>query len=198
MEAFSRLQGDILVLPQDNIDTDQIIPARFLTTTRFEGLGEHLFADWRYDAQGAERPECVLNQARARRSPVLVAGRNFGCGSSREHAPHALLDFGFRVVISSEIADIFRNNACQIGLLPIVLKPEQHWQLLQMDGLSVTVDLETCVVSSAVLPGSDRGQRLMYPFRIDPFARHCLLRGMDRLDFLLAEGTAIQSFEEAL
>ena len=146
MEAFTRLKGNILVLAQENIDTDQIIPARFLTTTSFQGLGEHAFADWRLDENGRPHSDCILNEPRAKTSPVLVAGRNFGCGSSREHAPHALRDFGFRVVISSEIADIFRSNAQNVGLLPIVLPRDEHWQLLEMDGREITVDLETCTI----------------------------------------------------
>ena len=194
MRAFERLTGKVLVLPQDNIDTDQIIPARFLTTTSFEGLGEFAFADWRRDEDGNPRVDCPLNEPRAKASPILVAGRNFACGSSREHAPHALLDFGFRVVISSEIADIFRNNAQNVGLLPVVLPPEQHWQMLQMDGLEITVDLQACKVTVKGHADDD----LYYPFQIDVFARHCLLRGMDRLDFLLAELAAIQSFEERI
>lgn len=192
MRAFTRLTGKILSLPQENIDTDQIIPGRFLTTTRFEGLGEHLFADWRRDDQGALRADCPLNESRARSSPILVAGRNFGCGSSREHAPHALLDFGFRVVISSEIADIFRNNAQNIGLLPIVLPAEQHARLLELDGQAVTVDLESQTIE---LPGPD-GAGDAFSFDMDGFARHCMLRGMDRLDFLLANEAAIKTHEE--
>lgn len=190
MQAFERLTGRILVLPQENIDTDQIIPARFLTTTTFSGLGEHVFADWRYDGDGNPRPDCPLNEARAKDSPILVAGHNFGCGSSREHAPHALLDFGFKVVISSGIADIFRNNAQNIGLLPVVLPAAQHAQLLQMDGEEITVDLQACMVTV-----KGRHADVNFPFRIDAFARHCLLRGMDRLDYLLSQRDAIQQFE---
>lgn len=193
MRAFKRLTGRLLALPQENIDTDQIIPGRFLTTTRFEGLGEHLFADWRLDAEGRPRADCALNEPRARHSPILVAGRNFGCGSSREHAPHALLDFGFRVVISSEIADIFRNNSQNIGLLPIVLPAGQHARLLEMDGSEVTVDLEGQTVEFSE-PG---GETTVFTFEIDGFARHCLLRGMDRLDFLLANEAAIAKHEES-
>jgi len=185
-EAFTRLTGQVLVLAQENIDTDQIIPARFLTTTHFEGLGAFAFADWRYDGDGRERPDCVLNEPRARRSPILVAGRNFGCGSSREHAPRALLDFGFRVVISSEIADIFRNNSQNVGLLPISVTAEQNRRLLAMDGAELTVDLEQRTVTAP-------GMRL--EFEIDGFARYCLLQGMDRLDFLLAELPAIERYE---
>lgn len=194
MQAFTRVTGPLLVLSQENIDTDQIIAGRFLTATDFSGIGEHAFADWRFDADGNPRVDHVLNEPRARRSPILVAGRNFGCGSSREHAPHALLGFGFRVVISSQIADIFRNNSQNTGLLPVVLGVEQHAQLLQMDGDEITVDLETCLVE---FPGSD-GDMERWPFTIDPFARHCLLHGLDRFDFLdQAEGD-ITAYEEGL
>jgi len=192
MQAFTRLTGALLVLPEENIDTDQIIPARFLTTTDFDGIGEHVFADWRHDASGNPIPGHILNQARARHSPILVGGRNFGCGSSREHAPQALLGFGFRVVISSQIADIFRNNAQNIGLLPVVLEPEQHARLLRMDGKEIGVDLEQCNVTVSAADGSQR----IWPFIIDPFARHCMLRGLDRLDFLSQAETAIRSHEE--
>jgi 3-isopropylmalate/(R)-2-methylmalate dehydratase small subunit len=192
VKAFKRLSGNVLVLAQKNIDTDQIIPARFLTTTTFEGLGEHVFADWRRDSSGEEISDCILNQPRAKQSPILVAGRNFGCGSSREHAPHALIDFGFRVVISSEIADIFRNNSQNVGLLPVVLPSDQHRLLMGMDGQEITVDLETCSITV-------RGdQDLRFEFEIDGFARHCLLQGMDRLDFLLAEDQAIKTHEARL
>ena len=187
MRAFTQLTGACLVLPNENVDTDQIIPARFLTTTDFDGLGDHAFADWRYDADGAPRPDCVLNEPRAAASPILVAGRNFGCGSSREHAPHALLGFGFRVVISSEIADIFRNNSQNVGLLPVVLPEAQHAVLLGLDGEDITVDLERCEIR---VPG-DR----VFSFDIDGFARYCLLNGMDRLDFLMAELPAIETYE---
>ena len=187
MEAFTKLTGRVLVLSQDNIDTDQIVPARFLTRTDFDGLAEAAFHDWRFDGQGRPVEGCPLNTPRAAQSPVLVGGRNFGCGSSREHAPRALLAFGFRVVISSEIADIFRNNAANVGLLPIVVTPEEHWQLLELDGAELTVDL----VNEAIeLPGGE-----LIRFRVDDFARHCLLRGMDRLDFLLAEEAAISAYE---
>ena len=187
MRAFTRLAGPCLVLPNENVDTDQIIPARFLTTTTFSGLGAHAFADWRFDGKGRAREDCVLNEPRAAHSPILVAGRNFGCGSSREHAPHALLDFGFRVVISSEIADIFRSNSQNVGLLPVVLAEDQHRALLAMDGVELTVDLQRCEIRA---PG-DR----VFAFTMDGFARYCLLKGMDRLDFLVAETAAIDAYE---
>jgi len=188
MDPFTRLTGPVLVLAQENIDTDQIIPGRFLTATTFEGMGDHAFADWRYDGNGDPVPGCVLNEPRAAESPILVAGRNFGCGSSREHAPRALLGFGFRVVISSEIADIFRSNSQNVGLLPIVLPESQHAQLMAMDTQELTIDLEACEV---ITP---EGQH--FPFEIDGFARYCLLNGMDRLDFLLSRDPQITNYEE--
>ena len=194
MEEFTQLRGDILVLARENIDTDQIIPARFLTTTSFDGLGEHLFADWRRNSSGELSADCVLNEPRAKTSPVLVAGHNFGCGSSREHAPHALLDFGFRVVISSQIADIFRNNAYNVGLLPIVLPRHQHLQLLAMDGQEISVNLQTC---SIILRGRYETDTF-FDFDIDGFARHCMLQGMDRLDYLLANRAEVKLHEERL
>jgi 3-isopropylmalate/(R)-2-methylmalate dehydratase small subunit len=187
MDAFTSLTGQVLVLDQENIDTDQIIPARFLTTTSFKGLGKCAFADWRKDE------DHILNQPRAAKSPILVAGRNFGCGSSREHAPHALMDFGFRVVISSEIADIFRNNCQNVGLLPVVLPEDEHRFLLGLDGQQITVDLQTC----SILVRGRLDHDIRFEFQIDGFARHCLLQGMDRLDFLLAEDSAITSHEAA-
>ena len=192
MRAFTKLTGPVLVLEQENIDTDQIIPARFLTATSFAGIGEHAFADWRLDAAGEPLPGHVLNEPRARHSPILVAGHNFGCGSSREHAPHALLGFGFRVVISSQIADIFTSNAQNIGLLPVVLEATQHASLLQMDGEEITVDLEQCSVIVQAVDGAQQS----WQFAIDPFARHCLLRGLDRFDFLDQAEDAIQAFED--
>ena len=193
MQAITKLTGPILVLEQDNIDTDQIIPARFLTATDFDGIGDHLFADWRLDANGQAKPGHVLNEPRARHSPILVAGHNFGCGSSREHAPHALLGFGFRVVISSQIADIFRSNSQNVGLLPVVLEKQQHARLMQMDGEEITVDLEQCSVTVKTADGGEQS----WPFSIDPFARHCLLRGLDRYEFLNQAEEAIVAYEES-
>src|SRR5918993_4797257 len=137
MELIRTLQSGTVVLPSSNIDTDQIIPARFLTTTTREGLGRQAFADWRYDANGAPQPDFELNRPEAAGCAILVAGRNFGCGSSREHAPWALLDYGFRAVISTEIADIFRNNSLKNGLLPIVVDEDSHQWLLQNPGATV-------------------------------------------------------------
>ena len=187
MEAFTRLTSRTVVLPAANIDTDQIIPARFLTTTTRTGLGERLFADWRYDEQGARRPDFVLNQQAAAGCRILVAGRNFGCGSSREHAAWALVDHGFRAVISTEIADIFRNNALKNGLLPlIVMEPTAAW-LLAHPGVEVTIDVEQ---GTLTLPG---GETVGFP--LEPFARHCLLEGVDGLGFLLSRTAEIDDFE---
>ena len=187
MEALTRLTSRTVVLPAANIDTDQIIPARFLTTTTRTGLGERLFADWRYDEQGARRAEFVLNPSAAAGCRILVAGRNFGCGSSREHAAWALIDHGFRAVISTEIADIFRNNALKNGLLPlIVTEPTAAW-LLARPGAEVTIDVEQ---GTLTLPD---GQTVGFP--LEPFARHCLLEGVDGLGFLLSRTAEIDAFE---
>jgi 3-isopropylmalate/(R)-2-methylmalate dehydratase small subunit len=187
MEPFRVLTSPTTVLPLDNIDTDQIIPARFLKVTTREGLGEHLFADWRYDSQGRPRTEFVLNQPEAAGSKILVGGESFGCGSSREHAPWALLDFGFRAVIALSIADIFKGNALKNGLLPVVVDRETHKLLLERPGMEVTVDLEQRTLA---LPD---GRRVSFP--IDGFARHCLLNAMDELDFLLEQEESIATFE---
>jgi len=192
MEAFTKLTGQMLVLEQANIDTDQIIPARFLTATDFKGFGEFAFADWRFDGDGEPIPGHVLNEDRARFSPILVGGHNFGCGSSREHAPRAMLGFGFRVVISSQIADIFKSNSQNVGLLPVVLEADQHASLLEMDGEEITVDLELCRVIVRTADGTEHS----WPFSIDPFARHCLLHGLDRFDFLDQAEDSILAYEE--
>jgi 3-isopropylmalate/(R)-2-methylmalate dehydratase small subunit len=175
------------------VDTDQIIPARFLKTVSRRGLGEHLFADWRLDAQGNPRPDFSLNSSAAKGAAILVAGDNFGCGSSREHAPWALLDFGFRAVISTRFADIFRNNAVKTGLLPVALPHSAHATLLGLLAESpagrVTIDLETQTVT---LPDGSS-----HEFPLDPFARHCLLNGVDELGFLLDQESAIADYESS-
>ena len=177
-----------VVLPSTNIDTDQIIPARFLTTTTKEGLGKQLFADWRYDASGAPKPDFVLNRPEAAGCAILVAGRNFGCGSSREHAPWALLDYGFRAVISTEIADIFRNNSLKNGLLPIVVDEANHVWLLEHPGRVAQIDLRRARLT---LPD---GTAVNFP--IEAFARYCLLNGIDELGFLLQQADAIARYEQ--
>ncbi|MGD9599831.1 MAG: 3-isopropylmalate dehydratase small subunit [Steroidobacteraceae bacterium] len=188
MTAIKTLRSRTVVLPSTNIDTDQIVPARFLTTTTREGLGKNLFADWRYDEGGRPRPDFVLNQPAAQGCQVLVAGRNIGCGSSREHAPWALLDFGIRAVVSTEIADIFRNNSLKNGLLPVVVDAGTHEWLLANPGAEVTIDLETCTLA---LPN---GVTVKFP--IDAFARYCLLNGVDELGYLLSKDAAIGAYEQ--
>jgi 3-isopropylmalate/(R)-2-methylmalate dehydratase small subunit len=176
-------------MPSSNIDTDQIIPARFLTTTTREGLGVSLFADWRYDQDGRPRPDFVLNQPAAQGCQVLVAGRNIGCGSSREHAPWALLDYGIRAVISTEIADIFRSNSLKNGLLPVVVDESTHGWLLSHPGAEVEIDLDS---STLRLPD---GRTV--PFPIEAFSRYCLMNGIDELGYLLGQTAAIERYETA-
>ena len=188
MQPIRTFSSRTVVLPFTNIDTDQIIPARFLTTTTKEGLGQQAFADWRYDAAGAPKAEFVLNRAEAAGCSILVAGRNFGCGSSREHAPWALTDCGFRAVVSTEFADIFRNNSLKNGLLPIVVDEQTHVWLLQHPGVSLKIDLQA---SALTLPD---GTAVQFP--IEAFARYCLLNGVDELGFLLQQGDAIARYEQ--
>jgi len=185
MRPFVKLTSRTVVLPAANIDTDQIIPARFLKTTGKLGLGAHAFAGWRYDESGQPRPDFPLNAPEAAGARVLVAGENFGCGSSREHAPWALMDWGFCAVVSSAIADIFRANALKNGLLPVVVDSAMHRRLLA-EPTTVTIDLETQTLTTD-------GESV--PFAIDPFARRCLIDGVDELGFLLAQADAISRFE---
>jgi len=187
MDPINVIRSRTVVMPSSNIDTDQIIPARFLTTTTREGLGAALFADWRYDAAGQPRPDFVLNQPSAQDCQVLVAGRNIGCGSSREHAPWALLDYGFRAVISTEIADIFRSNSLKNGLLPVVVDEATHGWLLANPGAAVEIDL---AARELRLPDG-RGAG----FPVEAFARYCLMNGVDELGFLLGQADAISAYE---
>ncbi len=189
MEPVKQIRSRTVNLPNDDIDTDQIIPARFLTTTTKEGLGDNLFTDWRYDDDGQPRPDFVLNTEAARDATILVAGHNFGCGSSREHAPWALLDYGFTAVISTEIADIFRSNSLKNGLLPVIVDGETHRWLIDNPGATLTIDLESKTVE---LPD---GRCVEFP--IDGFSRYCLLNGLDQLGFLLENDSAIHDFEAA-
>jgi 3-isopropylmalate/(R)-2-methylmalate dehydratase small subunit len=187
MEALVTLLSRTVVMPAANIDTDQIIPARFLTTTTRSGLGEHLFADWRYDAAGLARPEFVLNRPESQGCHILVAGRNFGCGSSREHAAWALFDYGFRAVIASEIADIFATNALKNGLLPVRLEPESVAWLIEHPGSEVGIDVASATLT---LPGA---RRVAFP--LEPFAKECLMSGVDELGYLLKREPEISAFE---
>ena len=174
-------------MPSTNIDTDQIVPARFLTTTSKEGLGEALFADWRYDAQGKPKPDIILNKPESAGCRILVAGRNIGCGSSREHAPWALVDYGIQAVISTEIADIFKNNSLKNGLLPIVVDDSTHAWLIAHPGVEIEVDLATATLN---IP-----DHAPISFPIESFARYCLMNGVDELGFLLSKNSAIEAYE---
>lgn len=187
MDKVTVVQSRTVVIPQSDIDTDQIIPARFLTTTTRQGLGKALFADWRYDSTGRPKPEFLLNRPEAAGCGILVAGNNFGCGSSREHAPWALLDFGIRAVISTEIADIFRGNSLKNGLVPVIVDKATHGWLVENPGVEVTVDVATCELR---LPD---GRSVAFP--IDGFSRYCLLNGVDQLGYLLNQAEAITRFE---
>ena len=187
MEPITTITSRTVVLERQNIDTDQIIPARFLTTTSREGLGRHAFAGWRYRPDGTLDLDFSLNQPVARGAQVLVAGHNFGCGSSREHAPWALLDAGFRAVISTQIADIFRANATRNGLLPIVVDGETHKWLLHNPGATVTIKLRDRRLSAM------NGPSVEFPF--DPFAQHCLINGVDELGYLLSQSDRIDGYE---
>jgi 3-isopropylmalate/(R)-2-methylmalate dehydratase small subunit len=189
MEPLKHVHSRTVVIDSTNIDTDQIIPARFLTTTTKEGLGRQLFADWRYLADGTPNPDFVLNQPQAAGCQVLVAGRNFGCGSSREHAPWALLDYGLRAVISTEIADIFRSNSLKNGLLPVVVDETTSRWLLQHPGADVDIDLTN---STLTLPTG-----VVIGFPMEAFARHCLLNGIDELGYLQSKLPDIQRYETA-
>jgi 3-isopropylmalate/(R)-2-methylmalate dehydratase small subunit len=188
MEPVKVIRSKTVVMPFEDIDTDQIIPARFLTTTTKTGLGKSLFNDWRYAADGSPKADFVLNTPAARGAEILVGGRNFGCGSSREHAPWALVDFGFRAVISTAIADIFRNNSLKNGLVPVLVDSATHEWLLANPGAEVTVDIERRLLS---LPG---GREISFP--IDGFSRYCLLNGLDQMGFLLESEPRIKAFEE--
>jgi 3-isopropylmalate/(R)-2-methylmalate dehydratase small subunit len=178
-------------IPQRNIDTDQIIPARFLKTVSKEGLGDNLFCDWRYDSAGHPKPDFILNQPAAQGAQVLLAGDNFGCGSSREHAPWALLQYGFRAVISTSFADIFKSNSLKNGLLPVMVPPDVHAELFdtvaQDPKVTVRIDLPAQILT---VPG---GRQVEFP--LDSFAKHCLLEGVDEIGYTLRHKAEIAAFE---
>ncbi|MEO8779176.1 MAG: 3-isopropylmalate dehydratase small subunit [Rhodanobacter sp.] len=188
MQPITHIHSRTAVLVDENIDTDRIIPARFLTTTTREGLGKLCFNDWRYQADGSDNPAFPLNQPQARGCSILIGGRNFGCGSSREHAPWALLDYGIQAVLSSEIADIFRGNALKNGLLAIVISVAEHRWLLEHPGIELGIDVRDQFIS---LPDGGR-----IAFELEPFARHCLLNGVDQLGYLLQHADAITHYEQ--
>ncbi|MBK9168837.1 MAG: 3-isopropylmalate dehydratase small subunit [Bryobacterales bacterium] len=191
MKKFEAFRSRIVPLPINNVDTDQIIPARFLKTTSMEGLADQLFFDWRYQEDGSPKPDFILNQDRVKGASVLLAGDNFGCGSSREHAPWALTQFGFRAVISTSFADIFKQNSLKNALLPVVVTPEVQASLfaaVEADpAAEVAVDL---AAQTLALPGGGSVE-----FRVDPFSRHCLLEGIDELGYILQQEAAIGAYE---
>ncbi len=191
MEAFIHLKSRFITIPKENIDTDQIIPARFLKITEKSGLGKNLFYDWRYDENGDPRPDFILNQPGARDTQILVAGDNFGCGSSREHAPWALKSFGFRAVISTRFADIFRNNALKNGLLPVAVPPAMLDALFNLAASGAPAELEISVRDRTLtLPD---GQNVMFP--LDIFAQRCLLEGVDQLGYIQKQTDKIAEYE---
>jgi len=190
VSKFTPVQSRLVPIPADNIDTDQIIPARFLKTTTKEGLDRQLFCDWRYEADGVtEKPEFILNTPRGRGASVLLAGDNFGCGSSREHAPWALAQYGFRAVISTSFADIFKNNSTKNGLLPVTVDRVTHAKLFALDeAAEVKIDLAS---ETLTLPDGEKVK-----FAIDPFAKNCMLEGVDELGYIQKSEAAIAAFEK--
>jgi 3-isopropylmalate/(R)-2-methylmalate dehydratase small subunit len=190
MEPITLIESRTVVLPRENVDTDQIIPARFLKTTDKKGLGKALFCDWRYEAGEKPKPDFVLNRPEAQGCQILVAGDNFGCGSSREHAPWALVDYGFKAVISTRIADIFKNNALKNGLVPVVLEPDAHAKLVAAPGARVRIDI---AAQKVTLPDGSTAS-----FPLDGFAKYCLMNGVDELGFLLTQEDAIARFESGV
>ena len=192
MATFTKLTSRVVPLFVDNVDTDQIIPARFLKVTDKNGLGGKLFCDWRYNADGSPKSDFVLNQPQHQGAQVLLAGDNFGCGSSREHAPWALTAFGFRAVISTTIADIFRSNSMKNGLLPVILTHEEHRQLKEeiqkTPDAEVTIDLEK---QQILFPS---GKSAVFP--IDPFSKFCLLNGVDELEYLRRFSNEVEQYEK--
>lgn len=191
MKKFTPFESRLVALPIDNIDTDQIIPARFLKTTSKQGLDKQLFYDWRYDAEGRPRPDFVLNQPQARGAEILLAGDNFGCGSSREHAPWALTQFGFRAIISTSFADIFRQNALKNSLLPIVVPAEIHAALFA--AVEADPDCRVAIDLAAETLRLPDGREVKFP--IDAFSKYCLLEGVDELGYILQQEEAIAAYE---
>jgi len=193
MKPFTKLESRVAPLPVNNVDTDQIIPARFLKTISKQGLDKQLFNDWRYDAEGNPRPDFILNQPRAQGVQVLLAGDNFGCGSSREHAPWALTQWGFRAVISTSFGDIFRQNSLKNALLPIAVPADALAELFQAveadPAATVKIDLANQTLTTPA------GRAVEFP--IDEFARHCLLEGVDELGYILQRSGDIAAYEAA-
>jgi 3-isopropylmalate/(R)-2-methylmalate dehydratase small subunit len=191
MEQFTTLSATMVTIPTENIDTDQIIPARFLKVTDKQGLGDNLFSDWRYDADGNPKDDFILNTEQGHKAQILVAGDNFGCGSSREHAPWAIMSYGFRAVISTSFADIFRNNSLKLGLLPIIIDKDTHYQLMSLieeePDTTITVDLANQTIQ---LPD---GRKVNFP--IDNFSKSCILNGVDQLGYLQQQAPTVKAYE---
>jgi 3-isopropylmalate/(R)-2-methylmalate dehydratase small subunit len=191
MEKFTKLDATMVVIPTENIDTDQIIPARFLKVTDKNGLGDNLFCDWRYNEDGSPKEDFILNTEQGKKAKILVAGDNFGCGSSREHAPWAIMGYGFRAVVSTSFADIFRNNSLKLGLVPVIVDQETHYQLMSLveeePDTQVTIDLER---QKLILPD---GRQVDFP--IDNFSKTCILNGVDQLGYLQNQADVVEAYE---
>ena len=188
MDKIIEFTSKTVVLSVNDIDTDQIIPARFLTVTTKDGLGDGLFSDWRFDESGNKVEDFPLNQAKSEGCSILVAGSNFGCGSSREHAPWALVDYGFKAILSTSFADIFQNNALKNGLLPLTVSEEFHSMLTDSEGIQVKVSLEEMNIQSS--------NGMTEPFDLEPFSRYCLMNGIDQLGFIMNHENQIQAYED--
>lgn len=187
MENIIEFKSKTIVLAVNDIDTDQIIPARYLTVTTKEGLGEGLFSDWRFDDTGNKIEEFPLNQVKSEGCTTLIAGSNFGCGSSREHAPWALVDYGFKAIISTSFADIFRNNSLKNGLLPITVSEGFHKMLIENEGIELTISLEKMIIQST--------NEMSESFNLEPFSRYCLMNGIDQLGFIMSHEKQINEYE---
>ena len=187
MEKIIEFSSKTVVLSVNDIDTDQIIPARFLTVTTKDGLGDGLFADWRFDEDGNKVEQFPLNQDKSDGRSILISGSNFGCGSSREHAPWALVDYGFKAILSTSFADIFRNNALKNGLLPLTVSEEFHAMLTENEGIEVTVSLEKMMIHAS--------NGMKEAFDLEPFSRYCLMNGIDQLGFIMNHEEQINAFE---
>ena len=191
MEKFTTLTATMVSIPTENVDTDQIIPARFLKVTDKNGLGDNLFFDWRYNEDGSPKADFILNTEQGKKAAILVGGDNFGCGSSREHAPWAIMGYGFKAVVSTSFADIFRNNSLKLGLVPVEVDKETHLQLMSLieeePDTEILVDLQNQTVQ---LPD---GRKVKFP--IDNFSKTCILNGVDQLGYLQNQATAIEAYE---
>jgi 3-isopropylmalate/(R)-2-methylmalate dehydratase small subunit len=191
MEKFTKVSATMVVIPTENIDTDQIIPARFLKVTDKQGLGDALFFDWRYNEDGSPKEDFILNTDQGHKAKILVAGDNFGCGSSREHAPWAIMGYGFRAVVSTSFADIFRNNSLKLGLVPVIVDQDTHWQIKSLveeePDTEITIDLER---QKLILPD---GRQIDFP--IDNFSKTCILNGVDQLGYLQSQAEAVAAYE---